>query len=345
MSRSPPTCRRACRARWPSIAVGGRRPAGAPWRPARRGARPRAALAHTTRRQARPAQRAPGHDRARSRRQFPAERPRRAPAGHAGYDRTARRRAGVTPAATPPLAVEIGEVAVQDGRMTWRDETVSPVARLDVSGLDASVTGVGWPLRGPLSVRAGHAAPGRRPVQVAGRVGLEPLTADLRVRTNNAELAPYQPYVPIAARVGGAADMDVAVVVAPPAEQRATVRGSAALSRVDVRDGERTVARVERATATGLELDWPQRLAIKQLALVRPWLLVERDHRAGCRYGRCSRPRQASPAQPRPRTPRPEASRSPSASRDSPPRLARSASSIARSPRPSPWICSRRRCR
>jgi hypothetical protein len=101
------------------------------------------------------------------------------------------------------------------------------------------------------------------------------------VRTNNAELAPYQPYVPIAAHVGGAADMDVAVVMAPPAERRATVRGSAALSRVDVRDGERTVARVERATATGLELDWPQRMTIKQLALVRPWLLVERDPQGG----------------------------------------------------------------
>ena len=123
--------------------------------------------------------------------------------------------------------------------------------------------------------------PGGGLVQAAGRVGLDPVTADLRVRTNNAELAPYQPYVPIAAHLGGAADMDVAVVMAPPAERHATVRGSAALSRVDVRDGERTVARIEHAAATGLELDWPQRMTIKQLALVRPWLLVERDPQGG----------------------------------------------------------------
>jgi Domain of Unknown Function (DUF748) len=191
---------------------------------------------------------------------------------------------GVEPAhdsATLPFGVEIGEVAVQDGRMTWRDETVSPVVLLAVSSIDASVTGVGWPVRGPLGVRVAVRPPGGGHVQVAGRVGLEPPTADLRVVTKNAELAPYQPYVPIAARLGGAADMDVAVVVAPPAERRATVRGSATLSRVDVRDGERTVARIERATATGLELDWPQRVAIRQLALLRPWLLVERDNQGG----------------------------------------------------------------
>jgi hypothetical protein len=184
-------------------------------------------------------------------------------------------------AATQPLGVEIGEVAVQDGRMTWRDETVSPVALLAVSGIDASVTGVGWPVRGPLGVRGAVRPPGGGHVQVVGHVGLEPLTADLRVMTRSAELAPYQPYVPIPARLGGAADMDVAVVVGPPAEQRVTVRGSATLSRVDVRDGERTVARIERARATGLELDWPQRLAIRQVALLQPWLLIERDQQGG----------------------------------------------------------------
>ena len=180
--------------------------------------------------------------------------------------------------AAPRLGVEIGEVAVRDGRMTWRDETVSPVAMLAVSGIDGSVTGGGWPVREPLVVRLAMRPPGGGHLQASGRVGVDPLTADLRVVTKDAELAPYQPYVPIAARVGGAASLDVALVVAPPsAEPRATVRGSATLTRVDVRDGARTVARVERATATGLELDWPRRLAIGHAALVRPWLLVERD--------------------------------------------------------------------
>jgi len=42
---------------------------------------------------------------------------------------------------------------VRNGALTWRDQTVSPAARLDVSSIDASVTGIGWPLRGPAGVR------------------------------------------------------------------------------------------------------------------------------------------------------------------------------------------------
>jgi hypothetical protein len=150
-------------------------------------------------------------------------------------------------------------------------------AQLAVTSLDASVKELGWPLRGPLSIRAALRPPGGGRAQVAGRVGLDPLTADVRLSATDAELAPYQPYVPVPARVRGVADLDVTVAMPSLAEGRVTARGSAGLSRLDVRDGERTVARVERATATGLELDWPQRINVARLALTRPWLLVERD--------------------------------------------------------------------
>lgn len=182
---------------------------------------------------------------------------------------------------TSPLGLEVGEVAVRDGRVTWRDETVSPVAQLMVSGVDVSLTDAGWPLRGPIGMRAALRPPGGGQLQVSGRVELDPLSADLRVTARDAELAPYQPYVPTAARLSGAADADVAVLLPALAERRVTVRGSAGLARVEVRDGERTVARIERATATGVELEWPQRLAIRQLAVTRPWLLLERDSQGG----------------------------------------------------------------
>jgi len=194
----------------------------------------------------------------------------------------APREAGPAPAApTPPLAVEIREVAVRDGRMAWRDETVSPVADLVVSGVEAAVTGVAWPARGPLGVRAGLRPPGGGALRVTGRVALDPLAAELRVAARNAELAPYQPYLPTAARIIGAVDVDAAVSIPALAGRRASVRGSAGLARVEVRDGERTVARLEGATATGLELDWPERVAVGRLVLSRPWLLLERDGQGG----------------------------------------------------------------
>jgi hypothetical protein len=182
-------------------------------------------------------------------------------------------------AAAPPLGVEIGEIVVRNGAVAWRDETVSPAARLDISAIDAGIAGVGWPLHGPLGVRVALRPPGGGRLQLTGRVGLDPLTADVRLAAKNAELAPYQPYLPTAARVRGAADLDLAVVVPSLAERRATARGTAGLSHVDVRDGERTVMRLERATATDLEVDWPERVAISRLVLARPWLLVERDEK------------------------------------------------------------------
>jgi hypothetical protein len=190
---------------------------------------------------------------------------------------TAAREGSARAAAAPPVRVEVGEVVVRDGAVTWRDAAVSPPARLDVSSIDATVTALGWPLRGPLNVRVGLRPPGGGQLQLAGRVGLEPITADLRVTARNAELAPYQPYVPIAARISGAADLDLAVVLPPLTERRATARGSVALSRVDVRDEERTVMRLQRAAATGLDLKWPERLAINRLEVAQPWVLVERD--------------------------------------------------------------------
>ena len=183
----------------------------------------------------------------------------------------------------PPSAaagrVEIGEVLVRNGSVSWRDESVSPPARLEMAAVDARVTGIGWPLRGPTGLRADLRPPGGGRLRVTGRVGLDPMDADARVVAQNAELAPYRPYLPIAAQVAaGALDADLAVVVPSLTEAtRATARGRAAVAHVDVRDGERTVMRVDRATATGIDIDWPDRVVIDRVALAQPWLLIERD--------------------------------------------------------------------
>jgi uncharacterized protein involved in outer membrane biogenesis len=181
------------------------------------------------------------------------------------------------PPAAPALGVEIGEIVVRNGAMAWRDQTISPPALLEIASIDGRVMGIGWPLRGPADVRLALRPPGGGQMQVTGRVELDPLSADLRLAARNAELAPYQPYLPTAARVGGTADLDVAVVVPSLSDGRATARGSAAVSRLDVRDRGQTVMRVERANATGVDVDWPRRIAVGRLALAQPWMLVERD--------------------------------------------------------------------
>jgi hypothetical protein len=151
--------------------------------------------------------------------------------------------------------------------------------RLRVSGIEADVSGMAWPLRGPLAVRLGVVPPGGGRLEVRGRVAADPLGADLRVVASNTEVAAYRPYLPIAADVSGRADAALAVTVPPTGVEGTTVRGQAGLSGLDVRDGKRTVLRVERALAEGVDVAWPRRIAAAVLHLERPWLLVERDER------------------------------------------------------------------
>lgn len=172
--------------------------------------------------------------------------------------------------------IDVGEIVVRNGVLSWRDETVAPRATLDLSQIDATITGGGWPLR-PVDVKLAVRPPGGGQVRAAGRVGVDPLSADLRVHGHDAELAHYQPYVPTQARFSGRADFDLTVAVPVLSEPTATLRGNATLSRVDVRDGQRTVIRVGRAAATAVDVEWPHTVKVRELALRRPWILLERD--------------------------------------------------------------------
>src|SRR5215831_20967963 len=183
---------------------------------------------------------------------------------------------GASETPTRPPRIEIGEIAVQNGVLSWRDETIEPRVTLDVSQVNARVTGAGWPLR-PLGVRLAVRPPGGGQFDVGGRVGIDPLSADLRLHARDAELAHYQPYVPTRAQFSGRADLDLAVVVPDTAEPNATIRGTAALSRMDVRDGQRTVLKVDRVAATALDVDWPREIKVGALTLRQPWVLLERD--------------------------------------------------------------------
>jgi hypothetical protein len=187
---------------------------------------------------------------------------------------------GERPGMSAPVRIDVAQVLVQNGTLAWRDAAVTPPARIEVSDVDARVAGAGWPLRGPLDMSVSLEAPGGGRLRAEGRVGLEPLTADLRVRSSQWSLAPYQPYARTPARLNGRADIDASVALPAPLGERIIVKGTAAVSQVDVRDGERTVMAAERAAASGLTVEWPERVTVNHLALRKPWILLERDEAA-----------------------------------------------------------------
>ena len=108
-------------------------------------------------------------------------------------------------------------------------------------------------------------------------MGIDPLTAELRLIATEAEIGPYRPYAPTTASFSGRATLDVGVRYAATSDPPIVVRGSAGLAQLDVRDEQRSVMSVDRLAATGVDVEWPRRVTVGRLALRRPWILVERD--------------------------------------------------------------------
>jgi uncharacterized protein involved in outer membrane biogenesis len=181
-----------------------------------------------------------------------------------------------TPAATP---VAVKAVAVDDGAFTWSDAAVTPRARIELRGIRAVVEDGVWPPRAPVRLTARALTPGGGAVSLAGRVRTDTLGAELRVTANGVDVAPYQPYLPVRARLSGRADAQVDLELSRAPDLHATVRGRAAVVRLVLADGSRPVLTVARAEATGIEAAWPERVDIARVVVSRPAAFLERDER------------------------------------------------------------------
>src|SRR5262249_57535748 len=73
-------------------------------------------------------------------------------------------------------------------------------------------------------------------------------------------------------------------------------RGEAGAAGLEVGDGERTLLRVDRARAEGVDVDWPRRVTIRDAALERPWVLLERDRQGELSLRKQLTPRRAGAA-------------------------------------------------
>ncbi len=201
------------------------------------------------------------------------------------------------------VALAVGEILVQDGRVAWRDQSVQPVVALELADLAARVTGAAWPLQGPLGIRVQGRPPGGGQLGFDGRVALDPVAVEGRARAQGAEVGPYLAYANIPARILGRVDFDLAVAMGSGEPRRVTARGEAGAAGLDIRDGERSLLRVDRARAEGVDVDWPRRVTIRDAALQRPWVLLERDRQGDLslktlltprRSGRAGAPSDAS---------------------------------------------------
>jgi len=183
------------------------------------------------------------------------------------------------PASPPPAApavavdVQVTRLRVEDGRATLTDAASS--GRAEITRIALTAGDVAWPLRGTSPVEI-SATVGSGEVTVRGTVdgAQRRLEAALKVRA--ADLAMLQPWLPIAGLVRGAADADVTTAVALEPFVL-TLRGSLVAAKLAVLDRDRPLLTVERVEVTGIDAQWPTKLAIDRVRVTEPWARVERD--------------------------------------------------------------------
>ncbi len=185
--------------------------------------------------------------------------------------------ASAQPAAAPSdLALEIGEVVIEDGRLRLDDAVVSPPARLRIAPIRMNARDVTWPSRRPIQVQFRAATPEAGTIEAEGTVALDPVRFDLRARVAAVALAPYRPYVPLPARLQGRLDGDLAMKGTLGVKTEFTARGAAAVSDLAFTDGDRPILTVGHLAATGLDYTWPATATLDRVHMQKSWVLVER---------------------------------------------------------------------
>jgi hypothetical protein len=107
------------------------------------------------------------------------------------------------PASKPPQpwAVEVHKVEVAKTHIAFEDRSLKTLAALTIDDLQATVSDIHIPFKGPLPVTASLRLNTQGTIETNGSVQVDPLQADLTLTLAHIGLRPFQPYVDRAARV------------------------------------------------------------------------------------------------------------------------------------------------
>jgi uncharacterized protein involved in outer membrane biogenesis len=196
----------------------------------------------------------------------------------------------------PAPDVAIARVGIDGGRATVADAASGGSAQVtDIRFTGRDVT---WPARGTSRVRLTAAVAGGR-VTARGTVDGAQKSGEIAVTLRGADLASLQPWLPIVGRVRGAADADLTAIVGLEPFSLA-VRGAVGASNIAFLDSSRPLLTVGRIDATGIDLQWPIRLAIDRLRVNAPWAQIDRTPQGELSLRAIFRRRPDRPAPPAP---------------------------------------------
>jgi hypothetical protein len=159
------------------------------------------------------------------------------------------------------------------------DEGVRPTARLGLTKLQARVDDFRWPATQPATLALSSGLPGGGTLDVKGALTAAPFDANLAIAIRNAPVEPYQPYIPIPARLSGRYGGDSQNRIAfRDGKLVAQSKGNSWAENVEIREpgATRPAIRVERMDLRGIDFDWPRRAGVARAGFRRPRVEIER---------------------------------------------------------------------
>lgn len=180
------------------------------------------------------------------------------------------------PAAAPPLDLRVRRASIEDGAFALVDSTVRPTGRAEIRDARLVIRNFTWPAREPSDVRLRANTGTGGSVDARGQVRLDTQTIDLQLAIKQLDLAVAQTFLPSRGTLAGKLDSDLRVkgTLSPLA---VVANGRMAVDDTIFGDGQRMLAYIKRVDMTGLDADWPRRVAIQRVAIDKPWALVERE--------------------------------------------------------------------
>jgi hypothetical protein len=177
----------------------------------------------------------------------------------------------------PGLELSVREALFDNGGLNIVDDAVEPAARFELRGSRLELRNLTWPARGPAAVQLSSSMPGSGTLKARGTLSIEPTRLQLEAELDQVDLGPGRPYLPFDARLNGKVSGRAKISGTFADAITLVVDGDATLDRLALGDADRQLATAQRAEVTGLRYQYPTSVRIRQLALRKPWALIERN--------------------------------------------------------------------
>lgn len=174
----------------------------------------------------------------------------------------------------------VERVTLGPSTVTWVDEAVTPTTTLALTGMQATLTDLTWPSRGPAILALSTGLPGGGTFRAQGPVVPQPFDADLAFTMRNAPVQPYQAYIPIRGQLRGRYSGDGRHRIAlRDGRMVLASKGNGWAEGVEIRvpGASRPAISVERMDLVGIDFDWPTHARVARASFRRPRVEIVRE--------------------------------------------------------------------